>query len=87
MAKIGNTGESTNFQNELDNVVYPWATNNNMYLNSDNFEHQRIQGTVLGLILFIIMICDLDRDLLYSIVSKYADDTKNTAKFVTLITR
>ena len=38
------------------------------------------QGTVLGPILFIIMICDLGRDLLYSAVSKYADDTKNTAK-------
>merc|ERR1712120_108352 len=38
------------------------------------------QGTVLGPILFIIMICDLGRDLLVSVTSKYADDTKNTAK-------
>ena len=38
------------------------------------------QGTVLGPILFIIMICDLGRNLLYSAVSKYADDTKNIAK-------
>ena len=38
------------------------------------------QGTVLGPILFIIMISDLGRDLLYSIVSKYADDTKNVEK-------
>ena len=40
------------------------------------------QGTVLGPILFIIMICDLGKDLLRSITSKYADDTKNTAKVV-----
>merc|ERR1712121_483943 len=38
------------------------------------------QGTVLGPILFIIMVCDLGRDLLISVTSKYADDTKNTAK-------
>ena len=38
------------------------------------------QGTVLGPILFIIMIGDLGRDLLVSVTSKYADDTKNTAK-------
>ena len=34
----------------------------------------------MGPILFIIMICDLGKDLLRSITSKYADDTKNTAK-------
>merc|ERR1712236_122279 len=38
------------------------------------------QGTVLGPILFIITIGDLGRDLLVSVTSKYADDTKNTAK-------
>ena len=38
------------------------------------------QGTVLGPILFIIMICDLGKDLLRSTTSKYADDTKNTAR-------
>merc|ERR1712121_249911 len=38
------------------------------------------QGTVLGPILFIIMVCDLGRDLLISVTSKYADDTKKTAK-------
>ena len=37
------------------------------------------QGTVLGPILFIIMIDDLDCDLLHSIASKYADDTRVTA--------
>ena len=38
------------------------------------------QGTVLGPILFIIMIGDLGKDLLRSTTSKYADDTKNTAR-------
>merc|ERR1711888_442968 len=38
------------------------------------------QGTVLGPILFIIMISDLGRGLKFSVASKYADDTKNTAK-------
>ena len=33
--KIGNTDDSTNFQKELDNVVYPWALNNNMCLNGE----------------------------------------------------
>merc|ERR1711874_319074 len=38
------------------------------------------QGTVLGPIHFIIMLSDLCKDLLVSVASKYADDTKNTAK-------
>ena len=38
------------------------------------------QGTVLGPILFIIMIDDLDNKLVHSIASKYADDTRITAK-------
>ena len=37
------------------------------------------QGTVLGPILFIIMIDDLDCKLIHSIASKYADDTRVTA--------
>merc|ERR1712215_125392 len=45
------------------------------------------QGTVLGPILFIIMICDLDRNLLYSTVLKYADDKKIHQKLVTLMTQ
>ena len=38
------------------------------------------QGSVLGPILFIIMISDLGRELSYSTTSKYADDTKATAR-------
>merc|ERR1712055_1282667 len=38
------------------------------------------QGTVLGPILFIIMINDLCKDLLVSVESKYADEMKHTAK-------
>ena len=38
------------------------------------------QGTVLGPILFIIMIDDLDCELIHSVASKYADDTRVTAK-------
>merc|ERR1711874_936707 len=38
------------------------------------------QGTVLGPILFIIMVSDLGKELIYSTVSKYTDDTKNKAK-------
>ena len=37
------------------------------------------QGTVLGPILFIIMIDDLDCNLIHSLASKYADDTRVTA--------
>ena len=37
------------------------------------------QGTVLGPILFVLMIDDLDCDLLHSIAYKYADDTRVTA--------
>ena len=46
-----------------------------------------LQGTVLGPILFIIVISDLCKDLLMSVASKYADDTKNTAKIGNLKTR
>merc|ERR1711909_124543 len=42
------------------------------------------QGTVLGPILFIIMISDLGRELIYSVVSKYADDTKNIVRISNL---
>ena len=35
------------------------------------------QGTVLGPILFIIMISDLGRELIYSVVFKYADNMKS----------
>ena len=42
------------------------------------------QGTVLGPILFIIMVSDLGKELIYSVVSKYADDTKNIARISNL---
>merc|ERR1711895_272230 len=42
------------------------------------------QGTVLGPILFIIMINDFGRELIYSVVSKYADDTKKIARISNL---
>merc|ERR1711888_492417 len=41
-AKVGNTDDSKNFQEELDKKVYPWAPKNNMCLNGDKFEHHRI---------------------------------------------
>ena len=47
-AKIGSTNDSTNFQKELDNVVYPLALNNNMCLIVNKFEHHRI-GNNLGI--------------------------------------
>ena len=42
------------------------------------------QGTVLGPVLFIIMIDDLDCDLIHSVASKYADDTRVTATISSL---
>merc|ERR1711895_101526 len=41
-AKIGNTNDSVHFQKELNEKVYPWASENNMCLNGDKFEHHRI---------------------------------------------
>ena len=46
IAKVGNTEDSANFQSELDNVVYPWAPKNNMYLNGGKFEHHRIDNNL-----------------------------------------
>ena len=46
-AKVGNTDDSKYFQNELDEMVYPWAPKNNMCLNGEKFEHHRI-GNNLG---------------------------------------
>ena len=43
------------------------------------------QGSVLGPLLFVIMISDLGRELSYSTTSKYADDTKATAKLSNLV--
>ena len=41
-AKISNSTEAENFQNELDNIIYPWGPANNMSLNGDKFEHLHI---------------------------------------------
>ena len=41
-AKISNSNEAENFQNELDNIIYPWGPANNMSLNGDKFEHLHI---------------------------------------------
>merc|ERR1711874_579416 len=42
------------------------------------------QGTMLSPILFIIMISDLGKELIYSVVSKYANDTKNISRISNL---
>ena len=42
------------------------------------------QGTVLGPILFIIMISDFGRELIYSVLFNYADDMKNIARISNL---
>ena len=36
---ISNLEDATQFQNELDDKVYPWAPANKMSLNGDKFEH------------------------------------------------
>ena len=38
------------------------------------------QGTVLAAILFLIMIGDIDEEIINSIVSCFADDTRNSKK-------
>ena len=41
------------------------------------------QGTVLAVILFVIMISDIDKNVAESIVRSFADDTRNSAKIRT----
>ena len=41
------------------------------------------QGTVLASILFIIMIYDIDKEVIHSIIRLFADDTKMSAKIKT----
>ena len=45
-AKISNSNEAENFQNELDNIIYPWGPANNMSLNVDKIEHLHIQKKI-----------------------------------------
>ena len=42
IARISNLTDAEGFQYELDNIVYPWPPENNMTLNGDKFEYQRI---------------------------------------------
>ena len=41
-ARISSVKDAETFQQELNNIVYPWAPLNNMSLNGDKFEHHRI---------------------------------------------
>ena len=38
-AKISNHSDVLNFQKELDEIIYPWATTNKAVFNGDKFEH------------------------------------------------
>ena len=38
-AKINNPNDVINFQEELNHIIYPWATNNKAVFNGDKFEH------------------------------------------------
>ena len=42
IARISNLTDAECFQYELENIVYPWAPENNMTLNGDKFEYHRI---------------------------------------------
>ena len=41
-ASISKPEDAIQFQNELDNKVYPWAPANKMSLNGDKFEHLHV---------------------------------------------
>ena len=41
-ASISNQEEADQFQEELNNILYPWGPANNMCLNGDKFEHLHI---------------------------------------------
>ena len=46
--KVASLTDTENFQDELNEIIYPWAPTNNMNLNGDKFNHHRI-GKNLGL--------------------------------------
>merc|ERR1711874_530544 len=77
---LGITGKVGVWIREFLTGRYQRVSANGLLSDSFNVISGIPQGTVLSPILFIIMICDLCKDLLISIASKYADDMKSTAK-------
>merc|ERR1712121_541030 len=77
---LGITGKVGVWINEFLTGRYQRVSANGLLSDSAKVISGIPQRTVLGPILFIIMIIYLFKDLRYSVASKYADDTKNTAK-------